>query len=168
MSMSVDYAQLETFSKFSGFLEVIQDPKSFKDMLTQAQSILDEEKARRGPRLVLDKAEQYRDKVYADCDKKEADFVLKQSEWDLLVEKRTKELSDEKDRVTGLQNELRSKVTEQVGLNAALKKKDSELAAALSSVDQERESLAKQIQDYRDAEASLQEKAAKIQAVLGG
>lgn len=166
MSVSIDQSKLEELQKFSAFFELILNPQRCKDLLDQANAVLETMKATINAHTSVEKAEDYLQaatnkiaevNLYVDAENAklaaagEALATKTVSETEILVAREA--------RVSAAENVLTQD-------QASLKKAQTELDVAAAAVEARARALSNRETQMTEQENLLQQKKAQLTALL--
>jgi chromosome segregation ATPase len=167
MAMSIDVSQLEVVKTFSGFLQIMQEPDKYKDLLKETDRLIKEQRALLGPVQTKEQADAY----YADAQAKIAVWTKedldKQQKFETYVKEKNEEIADTEARV---QSALQSAQATLLEANDKLKDAKTKQAfadAQVVAVAAQRDQVNQAFADLDVQKQVLQEKMDKVKKMLG-
>ena len=136
MSISIDVSQLEIVKTFSGFLQIMQEPDKYKDLLKETDRLIAEQKKLLGPVQTKEQADKYL-----------ADAQLKIDEWATADQKKQDDFAAVVELKEKALIELEAKAQETL---KAAREKEDKASKTLVEVDE----LKAEAQTYMNKEAA--------------
>ena len=165
--MRVDITSMERVAQFSGLLELLADPGSLKQMLTELKQGVAEYKALLGPVATKEAAEKYLEEAKEMLEKTRKQVEAEFAEVDKQVAATKAQVAELKQEV---EKELQEAKAKKEQAENALKEAKVEVAHAQSfkrEIDLAYKALKDREAECAEREASLKDKLEKLTLVLG-
>jgi len=167
MSVSIDVSQLEVVKTFSGFLQIMQEPEKYKDLLKETDRLINEQRKLLGPVQTKEQADAY----LVAAQNKISVWAKEDESRQAETEKKYQDKMNQANSALETAQGLRAKAQEATD-NANQKVKDADTALSNAkkleaSAQVQKNSLDKQQEELNEKKVTLDEKLEKVRKMLG-
>ena len=167
MGVSIDTSQLEIVKTFSGFLQIMQEPDKYKDLLKETDRLIKEQRDLLGPCQTKEAADAYYAKAQATAAKWAEDADAKEQAWLATVDQQKEDFAKKKASVALALSDAKAVRDEADKYLKAAQVANDEALRKLAVADGTKAEVEALLKSAQEKDAELTEKVAKVKQMLG-
>jgi chromosome segregation ATPase len=167
MGMSIDVSQLEIVKTFSGFLQIMQEPDKYKDLLKETDRLIAEQKKLLGPIQTKEQADTYLANAKTKIDNWIRDDEKAKTEFTAYQVAKKAEIQAEMDSAQKVSKEAKEKLAEANALIKTAQASNLEADKKLSDAKTKEASVVAMSDELTRKNQALDERIAQVQKMLG-